>query len=191
MTGARPIAVAVVALCLALTGCGVPAQDEPHEVALPRRPLTDASSTVVSADPVGQAAQVLCLVHEGRLAQSVRRADAALSPQGQLDALAAGPTEAEQAQGLSSALAGLSLVLATPPVAAAVTVEVTEADEGAARSDEILAYGQIVCTLTSRADVSSVAFTRGGQPLRVPRGDGTLTEQPLGAEDYQDLIGPP
>jgi hypothetical protein len=190
MTGARPIA-AVVVLCLAFAGCGVSAQDEPHEVPLPRRPLTDSSSAAASADPAGQAAQVLCLVHDGRLTQTVRRADAYLPPQRQLDSLTAGPTASEQAQGLSSALAGLSVALTTPPADTAVTVEVTEADEGAARSDEILAYGQIVCTLTSRADISSVAFTRDGQPLQVPRGDGTLSERPLRAEDYQDLIGPP
>ena len=132
---------------------------------------------------------MLCLVRDNRLVQVVRRVGAVPDPQRQLDQLVAGPTESEQVQGLSTALAATALTVARP-AAGTVAVEVGEADEGAARSDEVLAYGQIVCTLTSRVDVSAVAFRRDGKPLQVPRGDLTLSSEPMRAGDYRALMGP-
>jgi spore germination protein GerM len=187
MTGARLIAALGAALFV-LGGCGVPAQDEPHPVSLPRRPLA-APSSAAAADPAGEVAQVLCLVRETRLVQTVRRFGTPLDPQRQLDQLVAGPTPAEQAQGLSTALATTALAVSLPPGDPTAVVEVGPADEAASRSDEVLAYGQIVCTLTSRADVAAVRFLREGRPLQVPRGDGILSGDPLRAADYVSLIG--
>ena len=180
---------ALVASLLVLTACGVPAQDEPHTVGLPRRPL-DTASSAAGAGPVGEVAQVLCLVQDNRLTQTVRRIDSAPDPQRHLDQLVAGPTAAEQRRGLSTALAVTALTVSLPAGSTTATVEVGEAEEGAARSDEVLAYGQIVCTLTSRPDIAAVVFVRAGQPLQVPRGDGTLSSGPLRAADYRSLIGP-
>jgi hypothetical protein len=176
------------AVTLLLGGCGVPAQDEPHRVELPRRPLNE-TVTPTAAEPVGEVAQVMCLVRDNRLVQSVRRVDTIPGPQRQLDQLVAGPTPAEQAQDLSTALATTALTVTVPSPAVAA-VEVGETDESASRSDEVLAYGQIVCTLTSRADIAVVSFRRAGRPLQVPRGDLTLTSDPLRAADYRSLIGP-
>ncbi|MBG0565445.1 GerMN domain-containing protein [Actinoplanes aureus] len=188
MIAVRARAALATALLL-LAGCGVPAQDEPHPVTLPRPPLGTASP-VASAAAGGEAAQVLCLVRDNRLTQTVRRVDSVTDPQRQLDQLVAGPTAAEQAQGLTTALAATALTVTLPPGATTATVEVGAAGEGAARSDEVLAYGQIVCTLTARTDIATVAFVRAGRPLQVPRGDGTLSSSPLRVADYRSLIGP-
>ncbi|WP_378032134.1 GerMN domain-containing protein [Actinoplanes sp. GCM10030250] len=157
---------------------------------LPRAPLNDRPTAPPTAGPAGEVAEVLCLVRDGGLAQTVRRVGGVPTRQQQLDDLVAGPTLAEQNIGLSSALTGLSLAVRVPIGVDDVTVEVTEADDGTARNDEVLGYAQIVCTLTARSDVSSVAFTRDGEPLRVPRGDGSLTEGPLRGWDYRTLIQP-
>jgi hypothetical protein len=37
------------------------------------------------------------------------------------------------------------------------------------RSDEVLAFGQIVCTMTSLPEVGTVSFVADGAPLWVPR----------------------
>ncbi|WP_436534644.1 GerMN domain-containing protein [Actinoplanes sp. HUAS TT8] len=186
MTVVRRILVLVAALLL--TGCGVPVQDEPHDVTLPRQPLNITSSPAATA-PSGDVAQVLCLVRDGRLVQVVRRVPVALNPQGELDQLVAGPGPNEQSRGLSTALATTALTVQLPADGTAV-VEVGDAGEGAARSDEVMAYGQIVCTLTARADVGAVTFQRAGRPLQVPRGDGTLTDAPVRLSDYRSLFGP-
>ncbi|MEV4351285.1 GerMN domain-containing protein [Actinoplanes sp. NPDC049596] len=181
----RSVRPPVLTLTLALlAGCGVPAQDSAHPVELPRAPLTSADAA--AATPAGEVANVLCLVREGRLVQSVRRAAAYPSVQQQLDDLVAGPTSQESASGLSTALGGLTLTATVGP-GAQVTAEV---GEGGARKDEILAYGQMVCTLTARPDVASVAFTRDGRRLEVPRADGTLTADPLRSSDYATLVVP-
>ena len=178
------LAAAAVVL---LGGCGVRAQSEPHGVDLPRHPLTTpgAGATV----PVGEVAQVVCLVRDGRLVQTVRRTPTYPGVQAQLDSLVAGPTQAERTAGLGSALSSVALI-GRLLAGAEATVEVPDVEEGNARNDEILAYGQIVCTLTARDDVGAVVFTRGGQPLDVPRSDGTLTGGPLRSSDYADLLAP-
>jgi spore germination protein GerM len=186
MTTARMSVLVTVLLTLA--ACGVPAQQEAHPVTLPRRAL-DVAPSSAAPEPMGEVAQVLCLVRDNRLVQTVRRVDAPQNPQQQLDQLVAGPTSSEQMQGLSTALATTALVVNLPGRQSIAAVEVSEAGEGTARSDEVLAYGQIVCTLTSRADIAAVAFLRGGESLQVPRGDGTLSSQPLRAGDYRSLIG--
>ncbi|GIE35107.1 hypothetical protein Ait01nite_081520 [Actinoplanes italicus] len=188
MTEVR-VPAALTACVLLLTACGVPAQDEPHPVVLPRRPLNGTASA--AAESVGEVAQVLCLIRGNRLVQTVRRTDAVLAPQRLLDLLVTGPTTAERAEGLSTALATTTLSVTVPAGGRTAAVEISEPDEGTGRSDEALAYGQIVCTLTSRADVAAVTFLRDGRRLQVPRGDGILTGDPLRAADYESLIGPP
>ncbi|KUL22375.1 hypothetical protein ADL15_48450 [Actinoplanes awajinensis subsp. mycoplanecinus] len=175
---------------LAVAACGVPAQDEPHEVTLPRRPLTATSPSPAESGSAGEVAEVLCLVRDGSLAQAVRRVSGAPTAQRQLTDLVAGPTATERQAGLSSALAGTSLTVRVGAAGGGAVVEVAEPDAGSGRSDELLGYAQIVCTLTSRADIGSVVFTQGGQPLRVPRGDGSLSDGPLTGADYRELIGP-
>lgn len=189
MIAVRCLAVLSAGVILA-GGCGVPAQDEPHPVTLPRRPL-DTASSAPAAEPAGGVAQVLCLVRDNQLVQTVRRAGAVPDPQRQLDQLVAGPIPAEQTRGLSTALAATALTVRLPPGGTTADVEVGESGEGAARSDEVLAYGQIVCTLTSRADIAAVTFSRNGQPLQVPRGDLILSGDPLRAADYRSLMGRP
>ncbi|MEU8817138.1 GerMN domain-containing protein [Actinoplanes sp. NPDC048796] len=167
-----------------LAACGVPAEDSPHPVELPRAPLIESGAPAVT--PAGEVAHVLCLVRGERLVQSVRRAPAYPSVQQQMNDLITGPTPAESASGLSTALGGLTVV-ATEGPGARVTVEVPAAE---ARQDDILAYGQMVCTLTARPDVGAVSFTREGRGLEVPRADGTLTEGPLTSGDYAALVAP-
>jgi spore germination protein GerM len=139
-------------------------------------------------------AHELYLVNDDRRVRTVRRFEERLNAQQQLDQLVAGPTAAEQARGLSTALGAIKLRVKQPITGATAEVEVeTEAEkdeEGAARTDEVLVYGQIVCTLTSRADVAAVTFFRDGQQLRVPRGDLVLSGAPLRAADFGSLTGP-
>jgi len=182
---------ALILLAGSLLGaCGVPAEDEPHAIDLPRRPFTSSSPTAGDQGTPGQVAEVLCLVRDGRLAQTVRRIESAPSAQRQAEALVGGPTDAERETGLTSALAGLSLAVQVSSDTLLAQVEISEADEGNARTDEMIAYAQIVCTLTARSDVDSVVFTRDGERLEVPRADGSLSQEPLYSSDYLSLIDP-
>ncbi|UQU62651.1 GerMN domain-containing protein [Couchioplanes caeruleus] len=176
-------------ICLLSAACGLPAEDEPRQADLPRNPLTSRTATTAGTEPPGEVTEVLCLVRDGRLVQTVRRVSAPPSLQHHVEALVAGPTEAERAGGLTTALATTTLKVGVPAGSTEARVEVADNEEGA-RSDETIAYAQIVCTLTSREDVNSVVFTRDGEALGVPRGDGSLSREPLRIGDYASLLAP-
>ncbi|GIJ72477.1 GerMN domain-containing protein [Virgisporangium ochraceum] len=186
---ARSAVVAALLLTL-VAGCGVPAEDE-------ARPLP-ASGTVpgtgpvveVSPSPAGSVAQPFYFVRRGRLVPVVRW----IGPATPLDALTrtllAGPTSSEAAADLTSALTGTATVRGVRRSGAIALVDLGDDPPATGRTDEILAFGQIVCTLTARTDVSGVAFVRGDQPLEVPRPDGSLSAQPMAALTYADLLAP-
>ncbi|KWV32751.1 hypothetical protein AWV63_10835 [Micromonospora rifamycinica] len=175
----------VVALLLP-AGCGVPVDDRPRGVEPPFGPPAAPAASSVP----GRVEQAFCLVRDGRLVRTVRQVDAAGGVDGHLRRLLAGPTQAERAAGLGTALPGAVHVLGARLVDGRAHVEVEPLGEESGRSDEVLAYGQIVCTLDSRADVSGVSFLLRGGPLEVPRADGSLSAGPLTAADYPAVTGP-
>ena len=93
--------------------------------------------------------------------------------------LLAGPTAQERSDGLVSALTGTTTVTSLTLAGGRATIEVGDRSNAVVRSDEVLAFGQIVCTMTSRLEIGTVAFTSAGTPLGVPRADGALTTAPL------------
>jgi hypothetical protein len=179
----------LVALVLLLTGCGVPAEDAPRAVRPPFGPLPTPVTASPTA-PAGRVGETLCFVRQDRLVPVTRLVKVVPTVEAQLRGLATGPTEAERDAGLTNALPGAVTVLAATVAGARVDVEVGETGDETGRSDELLAFGQIVCTLTARTDVSSVSFLRRGQPLGVPRADGSLSREPLTAADYTGLVVP-
>ncbi len=57
-------------------------------------------------------------------------------------------------------------------------------------ADQLLMVGQIVLTLTDQAGIDEVNFTLDGEPIRVFRGDNTLSEpgEAVGRDDYELLL---
>ncbi|GAA2360152.1 hypothetical protein Cme02nite_37150 [Catellatospora methionotrophica] len=179
---ARGCVLAVVAGVVA--GCGVPVEDSPRavDVAAPTRAATGAPSAAAS----GPAAESLYLVRDGSLVAVQRRLPTEPDPQRLLTDLLAGPTEAEQDRGMSTALGGRGVVASVRLLEATAYVELPEGLDG--RNDDVLAFGQIVCTLTSRPDILGVLFTRQGVRIGVPLPDASLSQEPLRAADYAALI---
>ena len=107
--------------------------------------------------------------------------------------LLAGPDDEESAAGYTSALLGDHIVDAVQVHSGQAMVALTAPVSDAGRNDVVLAYAQLVCTLTALPQISGVTFTSGGAPISVPRGDGSLSlgSVPLTAADYTDLIGHP
>jgi hypothetical protein len=180
----RRLPSVLILLMFALAGCGVPLDSAPRAI---DGPQAQDSGDQVPAD-TGTAVVRLYLVRDGRLIRVIRRVSTARSPNGQLTDLLRGPTSAESADGLTSALTTMDVVSMTVTNRRA-TVIIGERANQAARSDEVLAYGQIVCTLTSQgADVGTVSFMSGGMPLAVPRADGSLADSGLTIADYAGLL---
>jgi spore germination protein GerM len=178
--------VGLAACALALPGCGVPLEGAPHPVLLPS--VSTAPSPDLTASGSGAVTEVLYLIQDGQLTAVSRNLPHAPAASQQLRDLLAGPAPAEQQLGLASALAGTELGLSVTIDDGQATVELATGLEGTGRTDDILAFAQIVCTLTSRSDVKTVTFTRAGQHVEVPRADSSLTRDPLTAADYASLI---
>lgn len=189
-TLAGALALASVAV---LGGCGISADGLPHPVDLPP-PYGDLASTPAPNPTTneGRLTEVLYLIRDGALVAVTRPVDTPPPPMTLLDNLAAGPTAAEQAQGLVSALtSGTAVVDGVQIVGGLATVALTDTGlEGLTGATQLLAIAQIVCTLDARDDVTGVVFARGGQRFPVPRGDGSQADAELTMSDYQSLIEP-
>ncbi|KAB1904833.1 GerMN domain-containing protein [Micromonospora sp. AMSO31t] len=170
-----------------LGGCGVPVDDEPRPVRPPAGGFPTPAGTA-TAEPDGRVDEPLCFVQGDGLAAVTRRADGLPGVDTHLQHLLAGPDSGERERGLATALPGTVVVAGATLDGSVATVDVRQAGEETGRNDEVLAFGQVVCTLTQRPDVDSVAFRRDGQPLEVPRADGNVSSLPLTAADYRPLL---
>ena len=181
----RRVFVALLTLLVLVpAGCGVPVDDEPRRLGESGR--VDASGRP-APHAAGSTVLRLYLVRDGRLVRVPRRVPAPLNPAQQLDNLLAGPTAEESDDGLSSALSTMTVTDVKLADRRAVITLGDRAGQGL-RSDEVLAFGQIVCTMTSLPDVGTVSFVADGAPLWVPRADGSLAATPLTIADYSGLL---
>ncbi|MFC0531783.1 GerMN domain-containing protein [Phytohabitans kaempferiae] len=190
MTAPRRAAALALLLTVAVAGCGVHAEESAREVSPPGG-VSQAWTTETPPDPepgTGAVPERLYLVRDGELVAVTRNVETQPSVDNLVEDLLAGPTDAEQREGLTSALLGNDIIVGVQLAGGRATVELTDAIDEAGRTDQILAFAQIVCTLTARPGITAVSFTRGGQPVGVPRADGSLSETPATAADYLSLV---
>jgi Sporulation and spore germination len=196
LTQVPPLTPALImALALALTlalvpafaGCGVTPEKRATPIDAPGGPFQALTSATPAPTSSGSVPETLFMIKDGALVPQVRHIAAESSVDELIADLLAGPTEVESDKGLSSALVGVN-VLAVHVDSGLVTVDLAAPIAGSGRNDELLAYAQVVCTLTTRRDVQMVTFTRAGKPIDVPRGDSSVSPGPLTAGDYANLI---
>jgi spore germination protein GerM len=188
---ARPVAlaalVAAAVLVLALSGCGISTQSsadraDPDDVpfglleepASPRPATTGGSFTVY-------------LVRDERLlavSRPTEGGDPTLADV--LRILGEGPTTQEQQLGIGSALPAGQIAGVTSSRGTA-QVDLAASFAELPGRDQPYAIGQLVFTLTAQPGIGSVAFTLDGESIDVPRGDGSLTGDPLARDDFADL----
>jgi spore germination protein GerM len=89
-----------------------------------------------------------------------------------LNALFAGPTQAEAASGLQTAVPAQTKVLSTTIANGVATVNLNSAFSQVVGPAQIQAAAQIVYTATGLAGVSGVTFAIGGQAVAVPVSGG-------------------
>jgi hypothetical protein len=190
MTARRILmATAVFVAVGALGACGVPVDNAPREAHPPAAARDRLAAGAPTTKPSGSVPEHLFLIRDGNLVPVVRHVGVAPSVNTHLADLLAGPDAREQADGLSSALLGVNPVSTVTMVNHVAHVELADPTAaGNARNDDQLGYAQLVCTLTTRPDIVGVVFTRDGQPIGVPRGDGSLSTGPLSGADYANLI---
>ncbi|WBB81085.1 GerMN domain-containing protein [Micromonospora sp. WMMD882] len=186
----RRVTLVGLAALLTLTGCGVSGEPEPREVTPPLGPFPGLSSPGPAVTEAGARTERLCYVRDDRLVLVDRRVRTPQTPREQIGLLLDGPVGPERDAGLTSTLTGVNVVTNVRVTRGEATVDVGERLAGTGRNDEVLAFGQIVCTLTSRPDVDRVTFRQKGERLGVPRADGSLSTGPLTVADYAAMIAP-
>jgi spore germination protein GerM len=183
----------LVLLVTALAGCGVPTDDGAETMDDVPFGLLDpqASEPADSATPPeGPAVQIYLVDASGeRLVPVERRLGEgeALLPD-VVDALLEGPTRAERRQGLSTAFVDDEAVGASDLVGGVASVDLTQPFTVLDGPTQRLAIAQMVLTLTRRPGVGRVAFTLQGQPIDIPRGDGTLAQGSVARDNYRELL---
>ena len=99
--------------------------------------------------------------------------------------LLSGPTKAEQDVGLRSAIPASTEVLSARYIATdLVKVDLTDEIFKATGDDLVSSVAQVVLTLCDISGIERVIIVVNGQVNEWPKGDGSLTSQPLTAYDF-------
>jgi spore germination protein GerM len=186
----RSATVAVVAAVVGLAvACSPGSQDEPDAIDRQDVPfeLLDSTTTTTTPASVPMSSETtVYFVLDGALVP-VGRDVVPADVEAALQALLDGPTTAEGARGVSSAIPSGTTIRRLVHEGETLTVDL-ETDPGTAESNAPLAVGQLVLTATSDPGVERVRFRVGGEPVQVPKGDGTLGSGAVSADDYRALV---
>jgi len=188
-TAARALLAGGLLPAALLCGCGIAPEPAARAVAqdAPGPQVPPPSS---GGGTIGQGRERLFLVRGDALVAVSRTTARRKDPSAALADLLTGPSTEERARGLTSALpadAG-AVLLRLEQGTALVSLGDQLSDSG--RSDQVLALAQVVSTLDALPEVMAVRFLKDGEPLDVPRGDGSLSTGPLTAADYAALRAP-
>ncbi|MGQ0679167.1 MAG: GerMN domain-containing protein [Actinomycetota bacterium] len=183
-----PVLFAILA---GLAGCGIPLDRQ-------AQPLTDVPFGLSDPEPspepqspapvAGSAVQIFLIDSTGGRLVPVERMieDSSMSAVAQL--LVEGATRAETSQGLASAVAEQEeAVRSAGLVGGVAAVDLALSFTSLDVTRQRLAIAQLVMTLTGRPGVGRVSFTLEGQPVDVPRGDGTLVAGSVSRDDYREV----
>jgi hypothetical protein len=174
-----------------LTGCGVGTQRHAATIAsgdVPSGLLEPAPTPTPSVS--GEAATSTVYMVAGSHVVPVQRPSSETSTlEDLLQTLLKGPTDAEAAEGLSTAI-NTSPTLGGVKVDGNVATVDLGSGFGAIRPPEqVLANAQLVLTTVSFPGIDAVRITLDGTPAPAPLIDGTLVTTPLTAADYVRLVG--
>ncbi len=185
----RRTTIAVLVACAsALMACGVPTSERVESIPADQLPqgLRPTDSTI-EATPVDQEPIDIWLVRDDLLVASRHRVDPPVDPQRALDELLRGPTPAEQNRSLRSAIPDASAVVAATIERGVVTVDLAPAFADIPASDQLLAVGQIVLTLTDLRGVGRVRFVVDEAQIAVPLPSGESSDESVSRDDYLTL----
>lgn len=192
----RHLAVVVSRLALLMVGalvvfgCGPQAESEAQRIPGDDVPFGLLDGTPVESSPTTSAApnrsMEVYFVRGNRLVP-VERESERPSVIRAFEALANGPTAAEAGNGVRTAIPPGVEVPSLRASGATVVVQLDGPVAEASPSEQVLALAQMVYTATAFSGIDSVQFLIDGQPVDIPRADGTLTRGPVSRSDYQGL----
>jgi spore germination protein GerM len=178
-----------VTLVAALLGaCGDTTESHPVKLNKNEVPfgLLAEPTTTLPQKTVATRRYAFVVYFEGRdgVVPVVRSASEPPNPKTVGVALLTGPTQDEADVGMRSAIPSAAIRGFGRPVRSTVTVDITQPFTEVSGSEQKIALAQIVLTLTLLKGVKQVRFLLDGEPVSVPRSNGTLTRAPVRRSDY-------
>lgn len=176
--------LALVTLAACTAGCGVPVDASPSPLpknGVPFRLLEQAppstSSTTTTTTPVPNQVlvHIYLLAPDGRLVSRDRMIKLPLGAglDAVINALLGGPSPAEAAQGLQSAIPSQTRLLSTAISGTTATIDLNAVfGQQLVGPAQIPAVAQLVYTATAQSGIAGVAFEVAGQPVPVPVAGG-------------------
>ncbi len=177
---AGPFAGALSTLVF-MTSCGVAVESRPQ-------PLASAAAPTV-APPEGPVTRLttIYLVRGERLDAVKRAVPDPVTLKRTVQALLSGPTVEDAGRGLRSALPSALLADRVFVRSGVVVLDLSAGLMTIDSQEQSLALAQLVYTVTTTADVTQVRVLVDGQPVEVPRADGSLTDRDVTRADYAAL----
>ncbi len=161
---------------------GTPLPTEPVRTPAPTAPPLQPDPGQEQPVPVGHAAVLVYFVEDGTTARAVTRLVS--KPQVATNAIASllqGPTAAEAASGLGSAIPGDTTLRGITIEDRVATIDLTGAFESGGGITNIMSrLGQVVYTLTQFPTVDEVSFELDGRPVLHFSGEGVVLSSPVG-----------
>ena len=178
------LAAFVVLAAVGAAACGVPNDKSANKLPTKDVPfgLLDQEAGSIAADS-GQEEALVYFAKSGLLVASSRRLKPPVSARSLVNSLSRGPTPVEIAAGLRSALPD-EAVRRVSISSGTARVDLARPFTELSSSDQIIALGQLVYTLTGQPGVGLVRITLLDQTTEVPRADGSLTPGRVSRDDY-------
>jgi hypothetical protein len=192
MTGGR----LALALAVVIAGCGVPDQRHASRIADDQVPFgllagSEVAGVETTTSTIATAAPMAIFLVDGERLLATPRSLADDDATTLLDALLAGPTEQEEQRGIRSALVDPNVVKSVELDGRTAVIDLAASFTDTPPAEQRLALAQLTFTATEDPAVSATSFSLEGEPITVPRADGTSTEAPVSRADYATLVGPP
>lgn len=178
-----PRSLRLLAVVLAMSGCGVPLEERASRVDDDRVPFELLAMPTTTSSTVPPSRAVTVCYHEGDRVVTVERQVPA-DPDAVLDAYRNGPTSQERERGLYSAAFDRRVLLRITRSRGIATVELAPEFAEAQVASQLDVLTELVCTLTAQPGIGQVAFNLAGDRVGVPRGDGSITSDPVTRDDY-------
>jgi hypothetical protein len=182
----------VAALLLAATvvgACGIDVQDAPETIGSDEVPFgfDDSGTTSTSRGPSGDdlVPFLVYFIGPDGIAFAIRQAATTPTVGERLDALFEGPSSAEVAVGLHTAIPPAAERLTARVRSGTAQVALHETFASLRGGEQVEALAQIVFTVTEIDTIRRVRFLLEGQPVEVPRADGTVSDDPVTRADYR------
>ncbi len=173
--------VILIGVGIFAASCSLPADNHPRAIERDRLPalLSPNVSSTTTSVPADSPTAAVYFVKDGRL-HKVDRKVRSRSASALLEQLAAGPTDGEKDEGISSAVPPNTKVLSAELSKKDVlTIDVTKDLVQLASPNNKTAYGQIVFTLIKSLDVRLVAVNVAGKPTPIATDNGFVDRASL------------